>query len=156
LSKDPIPTWFFVLVVVRRGDRFLLVQERKHHQSWYLPAGRVEQNEDFVSAAKRETLEESGVEIDLQGIVRIEHSPRPDGRSRVRVIFAATARGDAEPKQFADEHSLGATWFSLDELRALPLRGQEVPELLAYVRDGAPLYPLELITAEDAPFVPQR
>ncbi len=33
MSKKPIPTWFFVLVVVRRGNEFLLVQERKHGQT---------------------------------------------------------------------------------------------------------------------------
>jgi phosphatase NudJ len=152
MSKEPIPTWFFVLVVVRRGDEFLLVQERKHGQSWYLPAGRVEPNEDFVSAALRETLEESGITVELEGIVRIEHSPRPDGRSRVRVIFVASPLGATEPKQAPDEHSLRAGWFSLAEIQSLPLRGAEVVELLGFVAKGAPTYPLALITVEDAPF----
>jgi len=31
--------------VVRDEDRFLVVQERKHEQRWYLPAGRVELGE---------------------------------------------------------------------------------------------------------------
>ena len=55
MSRLPIPTWFFVLVVVRRGEQFLLVHERKHGQLWYLPAGRVEPGETFVEAAVRET-----------------------------------------------------------------------------------------------------
>lgn len=156
MSKEPIPTWFFVLVVVRRGDRFLLVQERKHGQSWYLPAGRVEPEEDFATAARRETLEESGVSVELEGIVRIEHSPRPGGGSRVRVIFVARALGAAEPKQQPDEHSLGAAWYTLDEIRALPLRGAEVADLLAFVAAGAPIHPLSLITVEDAPFAGPR
>ena len=42
MPREAIPTWFFAIVVVRRGDRFLLVHERKHGQLWYLPAGRVE------------------------------------------------------------------------------------------------------------------
>jgi len=153
MPKQAIPTWFFVLVVVRRGDQFLLVQERKHEQSWYLPAGRVEPNEDFASAARRETLEESGVTVELEGIVRIEHSPRADNHSRVRVLFTASATGAAEPKKFADEHSLQAAWFTLDEVTKLPLRGAEVVELLEFVAAGAPIYPPGLITVEDAPFV---
>jgi ADP-ribose pyrophosphatase YjhB (NUDIX family) len=156
MSKKPIPTWFFVLVVVRRGDEFLLVQERKHGQSWYLPAGRVEPNEDLVSAARRETLEESGVAVDLEGIVRIEHSPRADGQSRVRVIFVAAPLGAADPKQVPDEHSLCAGWFSLPAISSLPLRGAEVVDLLTYVANGAPSYPLTLITVEDAPFSPLK
>jgi phosphatase NudJ len=42
MSREPIPTWYFALVVVVSGDRFLRVHERKHGQLWYLPAGRVE------------------------------------------------------------------------------------------------------------------
>jgi phosphatase NudJ len=59
MSRTPIPTWYFVLVVVRSEDRYLMVQERKHGQLWYLPAGRVEPGETFVKAALRETLEET-------------------------------------------------------------------------------------------------
>jgi len=39
MSRDPIPTWCFALVVVRLGERWLLVHERKHGQGWYLPNG---------------------------------------------------------------------------------------------------------------------
>ena len=41
MPRDPIPTWFFAPVVVRQGDRFLLVHEAKHEQGWCVPAGRV-------------------------------------------------------------------------------------------------------------------
>jgi hypothetical protein len=29
MPRDPIPTWFFIKIVVRQGDRFLLVRERR-------------------------------------------------------------------------------------------------------------------------------
>src|SRR5262249_55894868 len=35
LPRDPIPTWYFAVVVVRRGDDFLLVHECKHSRLWY-------------------------------------------------------------------------------------------------------------------------
>ncbi|MEI8382948.1 MAG: NUDIX domain-containing protein, partial [Planctomycetota bacterium] len=57
LSREPIPTWFFVLVAVRHNNKYLLIHEAKHGQLWYFPAGRVEPGEDFIAAAKRETLE---------------------------------------------------------------------------------------------------
>lgn len=66
MARDPIPTWYFVLVVVRLGHRFLVVHERKHGQLWYLPAGRVEAGETFIQAAQRETLEETGVRLSLK------------------------------------------------------------------------------------------
>ncbi len=63
MPRSPVPTWYFALVVVRLGPRFLIVQERKHGQLWYLPAGRVEPGENITDAARRETLEESGVPV---------------------------------------------------------------------------------------------
>jgi 8-oxo-dGTP pyrophosphatase MutT (NUDIX family) len=142
-----IPTWSFALVVVRLGHRFLMVHERKHGQGWYLPAGGVEAGESFVEAARRETREEAGVAITLDGILRIEHRPIPDG-ARCRVLFVAHPSDDTPPKQEADHDSLGAGWFTLDEIRALPLRGDEVLQLLEEVAAGAPVYPLSLLQPE--------
>jgi len=71
MASDPIPTWFFAVVVVRRADRFLLVRERKHGQTWYLPAGRVEPGETLSAAACRETMQEAGIAITLTGVLRI-------------------------------------------------------------------------------------
>jgi len=152
MPRSPIPTWFFVLVVARLDSRFLLVHEAKHGQLWYLPAGRVEPGEDFVRAAERETREEAGVPIVVEGIFRIEHTPIPDGTARVRVILLARPRDDTPPKQIPDHDSLGAAWVTLDDLKRLPLRGDEVREILEYVARGAPIYPVSLITPEGLPF----
>jgi len=147
--RDPIPTWFFALVVVRLGRRFLVVRERKHGQKWYLPAGRVEPGERLVDGACRETLEESGVSIVVEGILRVEHTPLPDGTARCRVIFVARPADDAAPRATAD--SLGAAWVTLDELDALDLRGDEVRDLFHHVANGGPIHPLSLLTVEGAP-----
>ena len=152
MARNPIPTWYFCLVVVRLKDRFLLVQECKHGQRWYLPAGRVEPGETFVEAAVRETLEESGIPIVVEGILRIEHTPYPDGTARVRFIFVAHPLDETPPKTTADEHSLGAAWFSLDELETLPLRGEHVHEMLEFVKNDAPIYPLKILTFEGASY----
>tara|TARA_Y100001934_G_scaffold199048_1_gene234592 strand:+ start:419 stop:634 length:216 start_codon:yes stop_codon:yes gene_type:complete len=71
MPRGPIPTWFFVLVLVKKGDRYLLVHERKHGQKWHLPAGRVESGETLVEAALLETLEVSGVPIEVNGVSRM-------------------------------------------------------------------------------------
>lgn len=150
MPRDPIPTWFFALVVVRQGDRFLLVHERQFDQGWYLPAGRVEPGETLTEAALRETLEETGVPVVLDGVLRIEHSPRPEGTARVRVIFVGHPAADVPPKSIADEESLGAAWYSVGDLDDLPLRTSEVCEILRYVHDGGAVYPLSVIAREGA------
>ena len=150
MAREPIPTWVFALVVVRKGERFLLVQEAKHGNTWYLPAGRVEPGESIEAAAVRETLEEAGVNVALRGIYRVEHSPMPNG-ARMRVLFAAEPVDDTPPKQIADAESLRADWFDLAAMRALPLRGPEVLRLFEDVSAGAPVYPMSLLQPEGRP-----
>jgi phosphatase NudJ len=150
--RGPIPTWFYVLVVVRRGQRFLVVRERKHQQLWYLPAGRVEPGERLVDAALRETREESGLAVTVEGVLRVEHSPTAEGAARCRVFFVARPDGDAEPKRVADEHSLEARWVTREELDALPLRSPEVREVFAHVARGGGVLPLSAVVEEGAPW----
>jgi phosphatase NudJ len=151
LSRDPIPTWFFAVVVVRRGDHFLLVHECEDGQPWYLPAGRVEPGESLVAAARRETLEETGVPVEIEGVIRIEHTPQADF-ARLRVIFLARPLDDTPPKHTPDEESLEAAWVQLADLDRLSLRSEEVPGLLRHVAAGGPVYPVSVIQEEGASF----
>jgi phosphatase NudJ len=147
MAREAIPTWFYSLVVVRHGDRFLVVHEAKHGELWYLPAGRAEPGESLEEAARRETLEETGVAIVVEGLLKIQHTP--DLRSaRVRGIFLARPAGDPTPRTTANEHSLEARWVTRQELAKLPLRGPEVLEIFDWVAGGAPVYPLDLIGRE--------
>jgi len=146
MPRSPLPTWYFALVVVRRGHRFLLTQERKYGSSWSIPGGRVEPGEGLAEAAVREVFEETGVPVRLDGILRVEHSPG-DG-VRVRVIYTGTPIDDTEPKTMADDESLGAAWLTLDEIRERPLRGSELCALLESVVNGRPVYPLDLMGHE--------
>jgi 8-oxo-dGTP pyrophosphatase MutT (NUDIX family) len=152
MVASALPTWCFAVAVVRLGRRFLVVHEQKHGQLWYLPAGRVEPGETFADAARRETLEEAGIPIDLEGILRIEHMPRPDG-ARFRVIFLARPATDAPPKTQPDEHSLQARWVTVEDLAALPLRGPDVLRLFEDVLAGAQIYPLSVLRPEGEPLL---
>jgi 8-oxo-dGTP pyrophosphatase MutT (NUDIX family) len=146
VSKLPIPSWYFVLVVVRKEQQFLVVRERKHGQLWYLPAGRVELGESFAEAAVRETREEAGIIPVLDGIIAIQHTPTA-AESRVRVIFSAHPADDRPPKSVPDEESLEARWVTRSALTALPLRSTEV----VYWFDRAsshPIHPLNLLGDE--------
>lgn len=147
MTREPIPSWYFAVVVVQRGDHFLLVHERKHGQLWYFPAGRVERGESLPAAACRETLEETGVAVRLTGVLRMEHSAFPNG-ARVRAVFLAEPTDDRAPKSVPDEESLGAAWVSLTELARYPLRGGEVEEVLRYLADGGAVYPLDVLQPE--------
>jgi len=148
MARTPIETYFFAVTVVRSGEKFLMVHERKHGQLWYLPAGAVEPGETLIAAAKRETLEETGIPVSIDGIIRIEYTPGKDNKARMRVIFLAHPLDDTPPKQEPDHESLGAAWVTLEQLSDLPLRGPDVPHLFAYVADGGAVYPLSLLARE--------
>ena len=147
MAREPIPTWFFALVVVRQGDRFLVVREAKHGTRWYLPAGRVEPGETLPEAALRETLEETGVPVALEGVLKVQHTPGAAG-ARLRALFLARPADDTPPRTTANEHSLEARWVTLAELDRLPLRGPEVRAIFEWVAGGAPVYPLDLLGQE--------
>lgn len=150
MAREGIPTWSFSIVIVRKGDRFLLVHERKHGQLWYFPAGRVEPGETFEQAAIRETREEAGIDVVLDGVIRMEQNPAPDG-NRMRMIFVAKPANDAPPKSVPDDESLGAGWFTLEECRQMPLRGPDVMESFDYVAGGGRVLPMECLALEGSP-----
>jgi phosphatase NudJ len=152
MSRDAIPTHSFALVLVRKGDRFALVHERKHGEGWYLPGGRVDPGESWAQAAVRETMEEAGLAVVLDGVLKIQHTPGDvDRPARVRVFFLAhpaPGKEDAPLKSVADEHSLEAAWVTADEAERLNLRGDEVVQWLRYVLEGPVLAPLSILTRE--------
>ncbi|MEX1366556.1 MAG: NUDIX domain-containing protein, partial [Nannocystaceae bacterium] len=122
MAREPLPTWTFALVVVRLGPRFLLVQERKHGGTWYLPAGRIEPGETIAQGAVRETMEEAGIEVILDGVLRVDHAPQPHGGARMRVLFHAHPADDTPPKSVPDSETLGAAWLLPSQVRTLALR----------------------------------
>ena len=70
----------------------------------------------------------------------------------MRVFFHAHAADPTPPKTEPDQHSLAARWVTLEEMRALPQRGDEALAVIAAVLDGAPVLPLAALCAEGAPW----
>src|SRR5690606_21330959 len=79
MAREPQPTWLFAVVAWQLGHRCRVGQGRKHGQQWYLRAGRIEPGESFVEEALRETVEESGIPVAIDGVIRVEHTPGQDG-----------------------------------------------------------------------------
>lgn len=148
MAREAIPTWFFVVVVVHRDGRYLLLKETKH-RGWYFPAGRVEPGESLEEAARRETREETGVDVVLEGLLRFEHGPTLGGM-RVRVFFVGHPAPGSEPRRTDDND--GAALLSLEQIRALPMRGPDVLPCLEFHAAGGRILPLDALTYEDAPW----
>eukprot|EP01132_Coremiostelium_polycephalum_P003993 gene3993-4994_t len=141
----------FCLVIVRRKDgKFLLVNEVAE-MGWWLPGGRVNIGETLGQCAVRETKEESGIDIEIKGVLRFEYSPHQT-YSRLRVIFYGEPLNDAQiPKTIPDYESLGASYVSFNELSMLKLRGREPLLWFGYLEKGGAILPLSSLDFENAP-----
>lgn len=112
-------------VVVFAGQRVLLIRRARPPRlgQWSIPGGLVELGETLAEAARREVLEETGVELqELRPIETVETIERdPEGRVRhhyVLIDFWAEARGTAT---VASDEVLEIAWADPGALAALGL-----------------------------------
>lgn len=84
-----------VAVVVVRGDRLLLVRQRKGENTyWLLPGGGLDYGETIEECARREVLEETGLEIEVKKFLYLSEAIAPDkSRHIVNIYVLGTALG---------------------------------------------------------------
>lgn len=134
-----------VATIVSDGRRVLLVSESIDGRSVLnQPAGHLESGESLAQAAVRETLEETGWEVELTGLVGIYQWQAPNGSEFLRVAFAARPlrHHPQRPLDGAIEHAL---WLSPAELANHPrLRSPLVARCVADWQAGRH-YPLSVL-----------
>jgi len=150
--------------------KYLLCQEFAS-QGFWLPGGACDGGESFTQAARREAMEEAGLNIDLKGILEIEYNPNKRSTDRavsaalkkssggvaeawvkLRVTFyAEVAESDLHlsPKCIPDFESAGAAWCSAEEICEKKfLRGNEPKHWANYLENGGVVYPLSILKEE--------
>lgn len=112
-----------VATVVEDQGRFLLVEEMADNRAVFnQPAGHLEADESLIQAALRETLEETGWDVELTGVVGIYLYTAPsNGVTYQRVCFAGKPVRQ-RPDHPLDEGIIGPRWLSREELAAQPER----------------------------------
>lgn len=114
-------------VIVNDQNQVLMMQEAKKSCSgkWYLPAGRMENNESIVDAAVREVLEETGLHIQITTMLAVECAA---GSWYRFVLTGSVVGGELKKPNQADEESLQAMWVtSLDEVE---LRSNDILQIV--------------------------
>ncbi|MEV4535390.1 NUDIX domain-containing protein [Asanoa sp. NPDC049518] len=113
-----------VVVVNDAGD--LLLIRRSDNENWALPGGAMDLGESLPDTAVRETLEETGVQVEITGLVGIYTDPRHvllytsngEVRQECSIVFAARAIGGT-PTPSAE--STEVRWTTPSVAASLPM-----------------------------------
>ncbi|MER5809175.1 NUDIX domain-containing protein [Streptomyces sp. NPDC002033] len=121
-------------VVVDAEGRILL-QRRTDNGMWALPGGKMELGESIGDCAVRETLEETGIIVEITGIVGTYTNPGhvfayDDGEVRQEFSICLLARPTGGTLRASDESSEVA-WFTPEATDGLPM----VPSIRKRIND---------------------
>jgi ADP-ribose pyrophosphatase YjhB (NUDIX family) len=100
-----------------RGEPSVLLLRRAVEPgfgAWDLPAGYLDPGESFEAGARRETLEEAGIEVELLSLSGVYHSPAANA---VTAVFRARALDGTAPVRM-DHESTEHAWVASSEVDA--------------------------------------
>lgn len=116
-------------LIQNESGEILLIQEGKEHVrgKWNLPSGGYskedeEHKETIREAAIRETKEETGLEVELKGLIGIyTRDAERSNKKNANIIFEASkVGGTLDPN--VDEEIIDAKYFSIEEISDLETR----------------------------------
>ncbi len=94
MYRNPAPTVDILIHDPGRG--IVLIRRRNEPPGWALPGGFIDYGESAEAAAVREAREETGLDVELTGLVGVYSEPERDPRHHtLSVIYAARVRGEA-------------------------------------------------------------
>ena len=104
-----------VVVLVTGSDKLLFVQRGAEPQigKWCFPGGYVDRGEEVRAAARREVREETGLEVEITGLIGVYSLPSNP------VIVIAYSGSMTSGALVAGTDAEDAGWFEVDELPEL-------------------------------------
>lgn len=121
--RNPVPTVDIIIELIDRRDRPIILIERLNPPyGWAIPGGFMDYGESAETTARREAMEEIGLEVELVELLGVYSDPDRDPRQHtISTVYIATAKG--EPKAGDDAKNVKATHI------------WEIPENLCFDHD---------------------
>ncbi len=111
--RNPIPTVDIIIELESGG--IILIRRKNPPPGWALPGGFVDYGESLETAAVREALEETTLQVQLVELFHVYSDPNRDPRQHtLSTVFIATASGTPRGEEDAAE----ARIFSEQDLPA--------------------------------------
>jgi 8-oxo-dGTP pyrophosphatase MutT (NUDIX family) len=129
-----------ILAVDNQGR--LLLQRRRDTGQWAIPMGKQELGETVKECAVRETLEETGVTVEITGLLGIYSDPGhivaySDGEIRQEFEIILIGRPvSGEPA--ANDEASDVGWFAPDELKGLDIHPTQWRQLRDWLDETHP------------------
>ncbi|TDD59333.1 NUDIX domain-containing protein [Kribbella antibiotica] len=122
--------------VVEESGKVLMVR-RLDSGNWALPGGQMELGESLAACVRREVLEETGIAVEVTGIVGIYSDPNhviqySDGEVRQQFNVCLTARRTAGEARVGDSESTSVEYFFPAEIEKLSLHPTQQLRLRDY------------------------
>jgi len=99
------------IAVIHEGK--ILLTQREDFETWILPSGGVEDDESIAQAAIRETKEETGLDVELTGLVGI-YSRLGNMFPVHAILFVAKPIGGEIKCQ--EGETIAVEWFAFDKI----------------------------------------
>ena len=118
--RNPVPT---VDVIIETGEGIILIKRKNPPYGWALPGGFVDYGETLEDAARREALEETGLEVVLKRQLHSYSDPGRDKRLHtISTVFLACAEG----RPTGGDDALEAAVFNKKDLPPLVFDHQDI------------------------------
>ena len=106
------------VVVTNENDEVLLLKDVIGNRQWTLPGGGINRNEEYVDAARRELMEESGIDVPTTKLKHVDViSMAETGLAFDAIVYSVKVQRSDLPKELYNPFEIAEiAWHSSDAL----------------------------------------